>query len=99
MSASNQLAHKVDKAALDTIEAALLSHYVGGEFDAVVLAGPRKNGHSSKEAAARSFIQIAVPAVTGYCDGDLEAGTVVRVTLAAVDIAKRSVKFVQSAQI
>lgn len=99
MSTSNQLANKVDKAAIDTIEAALLSHYVGGEFDAVVLAGPRKNGHNSKSAAARSYIQIAVPAVTGYCDGDLEAGTVVRVTLAAVDIAKRSVKFVQSAQI
>ncbi|MHA7305860.1 RNB domain-containing ribonuclease [Arthrobacter sp. TMN-49] len=99
MAASNQLANKVDKAAIDTIEAALLSHRVGGEFDAVVLAGPKKNGHNSKAAAARSFIQISMPAVTGYCDGDLEAGTVVRVKLTAVDIAKRSVKFVQSAQI
>ncbi|ALO66190.1 ribonuclease II [Arthrobacter alpinus] len=94
MAASNQLANKVDRAAIDTVEAALLSHRVGNEFDAVVLAGPKKNGHGSKIAAARSSIQIQDPAVTAYCDGDLEPGTLVRVTLASVDIAKRSVKFV-----
>ncbi|MFQ4149186.1 RNB domain-containing ribonuclease [Arthrobacter sp. LAPM80] len=94
MAASNQLAGKVDKAAIDTVEAALLSHQLGGEFNAVVLAGPKKNGHTTKAAAARSSIQIAAPAVTAYCEGDLEPGTVVRVRLAAVDIAKRSVTFV-----
>lgn len=98
MAASNQLANKVDRAAIDTVEAALLSHRVGSEFDAVVLAGPKKNGHGSKVAAARSSIQIQEPAVTAYCDGDLEPGTVVRVTLASVDIAKRSIKFVASPQ-
>ncbi len=94
MAESNQLAGRVDKAAIDTVEAALLHHRVGDEFDAVVLAGPKKNGHASKTAAARSTIQIATPAVTGYCDGDLEPGTEVRVRLESVDIAKRSVKFV-----
>ncbi|WP_315912907.1 RNB domain-containing ribonuclease [Arthrobacter sp. lap29] len=94
MAASNQLANKVDKAAIDTVEAALLSHQVGGEFDAVVLAGPNKNGHTTKAAAARSFIQITVPAVSAYCEGDLEPGSVVRVKLESVDIATRKVKFV-----
>lgn len=96
MAASNQLANKVDRAAIDTVEAALLSHQLGGEFDAVVLSGPKKNGHNSKNAAARSFIQIMVPAVTAYCEGDLEPGTVVRVKLTAADIAKRTVTFVPS---
>ncbi|MDJ0314141.1 RNB domain-containing ribonuclease [Arthrobacter sp. H35-D1] len=93
MATSNQLAGRVDKAAIDTVEAALLSHYVGGEFDAVVLAGPKQNGHNSK-ASARSTIQISVPAVTGYCDGALEPGTVVRVKLVKADIATRTVAFV-----
>lgn len=94
MADSNQLANKVDRAAIDTVEAALLRHHVGGEFDAVVLAGPKKNGHTTKTAASRSTIQITTPAVTGYCAGDLEPGTVVRVKLEAVDIARRSVTFV-----
>lgn len=96
MAASNQLANKVDRAAIDTVEAALLSNQLGGEFDAVVLSGPKKNGHNSKTAAGRSFIQIMVPAVTAYCEGDLEPGTVVRVKLTAADIAKRTVTFVAS---
>ena len=94
MNSSNQLASKVDKAVIDTVEAALLSHYVGREFDAVVLAGPRQNGHNSKPANARSTIQIADPAVTGYCEGALEPGTVVRVRLVEADIAARTTTFV-----
>lgn len=94
MSVSNQLAGKVDRAAVDTVEAALLSHLLGEEFDAVVVAGPRSNGSKS---TPRSSIQIRVPAVSAYCEGDLTPGTVVRVKLAAVDIAKRSVTFVPAA--
>ena len=97
MNASNQLASKVDRAAIDTVEAALLRHYVGGEFDAVVLSGPKNNGHSSKVSAARSTIQISVPAVTGYCEGALEPGTMVRVKLIKADIATRTISFVPAA--
>ncbi|PYI69379.1 ribonuclease II [Arthrobacter livingstonensis] len=97
MSASNQLASRVDRAAIDTVEAALLSHRVGTEFDAVVLAGPRQNGHTTKAGAARSTIQIAEPAVTGYCVGNLQPGTVVRVKLVTADIARRTVQFVPAA--
>lgn len=97
MADSNQLANKVDRAAIDTIEAALLRHHLGGEFNAVVLAGPKNNGRTNKSATARSSIQITSPAVSAYCDGDLEPGTVVRVKLVEVDIAKRSLKFIQAA--
>lgn len=90
MQASNQLASKVDRAAIDTVEAALLVHHVGEDFDAVVLAGPRKNGH----ATPRSTIQITEPAVSTWCDGELEPGTVVRVRLVAAGIATRSIRFV-----
>jgi len=90
MSTSNQLASKVDKAAIDTVEAALLVHHVGEEFDAVVLSGPRKNGN----ATPRCSIQITEPAVSTWCEGELEPGTVVRVKLVAADIAKRSIRFV-----
>ncbi|ALE06776.1 ribonuclease II [Arthrobacter sp. ERGS1:01] len=93
MNASNQLASRVDRAAIDTVEAALLSHRVGTEFDAVVLAGPKKNGHTTKVGAARSSIQITEPAVTAYCEGDLEPGTVVRVKLVAADIGTRTIAF------
>lgn len=93
MAASNQLASKVDRAAIDTVEAALLSGQVGAEFDAVVLAGPRTDGHTTKAAAARSTIQIADPAVTGYCEGSLEAGSQVRVKLVKADIASRTIAF------
>ncbi|MGO4385708.1 RNB domain-containing ribonuclease [Specibacter sp. RAF43] len=94
MSASNQLANKVDRAAIDTVEAALLSHQVGKTFDAVVLAGPRKNGNGNKPAAnPRSFIQVTDPAVAGYCEGDLEPGSVVRVRLVSADMTKRIVVF------
>jgi exoribonuclease R len=105
MAASDQLANKVDRAVVDTVEAAVLSHRVGAEFDAVVLAGPRRNGHggngngsngngASKPAPApRSTIQIKDPAVAGYCEGALEPGTVVRVKLVAADIDKRTVLF------
>ncbi|GAA5229840.1 RNB domain-containing ribonuclease [Arthrobacter cryoconiti] len=94
MDASNQLANKVDRAAVDTVEAALLSHRIGAEFDAVVLAGPKKNGHTTKSAPARSSILIFEPAVTGYCEGDLEPGTVVRVKLVKADITTRTIAFV-----
>lgn len=99
MAASNQLANKVDKAAVDIIEAAVLRHRVGEEFHAVVLAGPRKNGNGSNggngaAGVQRSSIQIQVPAITAFCEGALEPGTEVRVKLAAADIATGTVRFI-----
>jgi hypothetical protein len=47
MAASDQLAGQVNRAVLDTVEAAILSGHVGMEFDAVVVAGPRGNGNGN----------------------------------------------------
>lgn len=94
MAASNQLANKVDRAAVDTIEAAVLRHRVGEEFNAVVLAGPKKNGNGTRGAATRSSIQIQVPAITAWCEGALVPGTEVRVRLMEADIPTRTISFV-----
>lgn len=101
MAASDQLANRVDRAAVDAVEAALLSSHVGQEFDAVVVAGPRSNGNgnsngngkTSNGGAPRSIIQIKEPAVSAYCEGSLDPGTAVRVELLKADIATRTVLF------
>ncbi|MEN2743442.1 RNB domain-containing ribonuclease [Sinomonas halotolerans] len=41
MASSDQLAGRVERASLDLVEAALLAHRVGHEFDAVVISGSR----------------------------------------------------------
>ncbi|MCZ2404020.1 RNB domain-containing ribonuclease [Paenarthrobacter sp. Z7-10] len=93
MMASDQLANRVNRAAVDTVEAALLSTHIGQEFDAVVLAGPRSNGNGN--GTPRSTIQIKEPAVSAYCEGVLEPGSNVRVRLMQADMATRVVLFQQ----
>lgn len=128
MAASDQLAARVDRAAIGTVEAALLSTHVGSEFDAVVIAGPRRNGNGNGANgngsgangnggngngngtagngtagsgngngkagnATRGTVQITEPPVTAPCEGDLEAGTRIRVRLLSADIATRTVLF------
>ena len=46
MAASDQLAARLERLSLDTVEAALLVNHVGQEFDAVVISGskPARNG-------------------------------------------------------
>ncbi|HEY8294981.1 MAG TPA: RNB domain-containing ribonuclease [Micrococcaceae bacterium] len=92
MAASDQLANKVDRAAVDAVEAALLSSHVGQEFDAVVVSGPRSNGNGNGNGT-RSIIQIKDPAVSAYCEGSLQPGSTVRVELLQADIATRTVLF------
>ncbi|WP_427018764.1 RNB domain-containing ribonuclease [Pseudarthrobacter sp. P1] len=96
MVASDQLANKVDRAAVDTVEAAVLSSYVGQEFDAVVLSGQKTNGNGNGHRGANgpiSSIQIQEPAVDADCEGDLEPGATLRVRLLRADIATRTVLF------
>ncbi|MCY0903467.1 RNB domain-containing ribonuclease [Arthrobacter sp. H14-L1] len=93
MMASDQLANKVDRAAIDTVEAAVLSAHVGAEFDAVVISGPKSNGNGNAPASPKSIIQLKDPAVSAYCAGALEPGTNVRVRLLQADIATRTVLF------
>jgi len=99
MASSDQLAGRLERAALDTVEAALLTNHIGQEFDAVVISGSKPpNGNSRGNGNGNGngpygVIQIAEPAVTARCDGEMESGTKVRVRLLKADIASREIRF------
>jgi exoribonuclease R len=108
MAASDQLAARVDRAAFDAVQAALLSHRVGEVFDAVVIAGSRPangqpagnganggNGHGNgaNGSGPSGMIQLRSPAVTARCYGILEPGTAVRARLVEADITARTIRF------
>ncbi|UKA48583.1 RNB domain-containing ribonuclease [Arthrobacter sp. FW305-123] len=99
MASSDQLAGRLERAALDTVEAALVANHIGQEFDAVVISGSKpSNGNSRGNGNGNGngpygVIQIADPAVTARCDGDMESGTTVRVRLLKADIASREIRF------
>lgn len=96
MAASDQLAARMERLALDTVEAALLINHLGQEFDAVVISGskPGKNGNggNGNGNGPSGIIQIADPAVTARCPGELESGTTVRVRLISSDIHTRAIR-------
>lgn len=96
MAASDQLAGRLERLALDTVEAALVANRIGDEFDAVVISGSKPsngNGNNGNGNGPFGTIQIAEPAVTAKCDGELESGTKVRVRLVKADIAAREIRF------
>lgn len=95
MAASDQLAGRLERMALDTAEAALVANHIGEEFDAVVISGSKpSNGNSNGNGNGPfGIVQIAEPAVTARCDGELESGTKVRVQLLKADIASREIRF------
>lgn len=99
MATSDQLAAKLERLSLDTVEAALLVNHVGQEFDAVVISGSKParngktaNGKSGNGNGPSGIVQIAEPAVTARCPGELEPGTQVRVRIVSSDIATREVR-------
>ncbi|MET1063530.1 MAG: RNB domain-containing ribonuclease, partial [Arthrobacter sp.] len=101
MAASDQLAARLERLSLDTVEAALLVNHIGQEFDAVVISGskPARNGKSGNGngkngngSGPSGIVQIAEPAVTARCPGELEPGTQVRVRVVSSDIATREVR-------
>jgi exoribonuclease R len=93
MGTSDQLAARLERLSLDTVEAALLSNHIGEEFDAVVLSGPKpaKNGNGNGNGPSGT-VQIAEPAVTARCPGELEAGTQVRVRVLSADITSGEIR-------
>ncbi|MGJ3188852.1 RNB domain-containing ribonuclease [Paenarthrobacter sp. FR1] len=101
MAGSDQLAGRLERAALDTVEAALVANHIGQEFDAVVISGSKpSNGNGNGNGRSNGngngpygVVQIAEPAVTARCDGELESGTQVRVRLLKADIASREIRF------
>ena len=99
MATSDQLAAKLERLSLDTVEAALLVNHVGQEFDAVVISGSKiarngknANGKNGNGNGPSGIVQIAEPAVTARCPGELEPGTQVRVRIVSSDIATREVR-------
>jgi exoribonuclease R len=101
MASSDQLAGRLERLAMDTVEAALVANHIGEEFDAVVISGSKpSNGAANGNGKGNGngngpfgIIQIAEPAVTARCDGELESGTKVRVQLLKADIASREIRF------
>ncbi|MDQ0800537.1 exoribonuclease R [Arthrobacter sp. SLBN-112] len=111
MAGSDQLASRMERMALDTVEAALLVNHIGQEFDAIVISGSKpQNGNGNGNGAAKNgngngagkigngngssgIIQIAEPAVTARCAGELVSGTKVRVRLMSSDITTRQIHF------
>ncbi|WP_329787638.1 RNB domain-containing ribonuclease [Lentzea sp. DG1S-22] len=84
MGASDSLAAKVDRAALDQVEAQVLAGRVGQEFDAAVLR--------SNENDAEIF--VAEPPVLAKCSGrNIPEGERIRVKLTEADPAERKVRF------
>ncbi|HEX7201745.1 MAG TPA: RNB domain-containing ribonuclease, partial [Arthrobacter sp.] len=101
MAGSDQLASRMERMALDTVEAALLVNHIGQEFDAIVISGSKPQNGNGKNGNGRNgngnggsgIIQVSEPAVTARCAGELESGTKVRVRLVSSDIATREVHF------
>jgi exoribonuclease R len=79
MAHADRQASALDRAAIDTVEAAMLAGRVGEAFDAVVIDD--------------GVVQVTDPAVRAKCDGDPPVGQAVRVTLAEADMATRTVRF------
>lgn len=94
MNSSNQLSSRLERGALDAVEAALLNNLVGQEFDAVVIAASKPpNGNSPDDYQPVGTIQLANPAVEARCEGELVAGEEVRVRLVLADIPTRTTRF------
>jgi exoribonuclease R len=83
MQRSSELASQVNHRSLDRVEAALLSSRVGELFEATVISVSKTGGS----------IQIADPAVTAHCNGDVTPGEVVRAKLLQADIASGTTLF------
>ncbi len=83
MRASDQLAGQLDRACTDVVEAAVLAHRVGEDFDAVVVDLNHTGGK----------VQVVEPAVLAPCDGDLRLGERVRARLVTADVDEGAVRF------
>jgi exoribonuclease R len=83
MASSDQTAGNVERAALDTVEAAALSRRIGEVFEATVISGGNGKGQ----------IQLADPAVTAPCTGAIEPGTRIMARLIEANITTAEISF------
>ena len=87
MSASDQLAGQVERACTDLVEAAVLAHRVGEQFDAVAVDLHQTGGK----------VQVVDPAVLAPCGGELRLGERLRVRLVSADLDTGEVRFTATA--
>lgn len=90
MNGSNRLVNQIERAAIDTVEAASLAHRVGERFSAVTLSASESENGKGKP---RGTLQVESPAVMARFEGSAEAGQHVQVELVQADLASRKVLF------
>lgn len=83
MAASGALAGRLERLAVDTVEAAVLAGRVGSVFDAIVV--------STREGSGT--IQLVDPAVSAPSIGELRAGERIRARLDSADVGTAEVRF------
>lgn len=76
--------HRLERAVVDAVEAAVLAPHVGQEFDAVVVDLWKRR---------RGEVVLRRPAVIGPCEGVTELGAAVRVKLVEADLGERTIGF------
>ena len=88
MAESGRRANQYENAVLDLVEAGVLSHRVGEEFDAVVVELDEKE-------KSRGTVTIQEPAIEApvVANRELPLGEQVRVRLTTADVASRKVEF------
>lgn len=89
MQSSSASANKVNKAALDLMEAILLQNRIGEEFQAIVVQSAR----SGEGKSAEGQLQLVQLPVTGSFTGDGEPGTLVTAKLVQADPTQRKISF------
>jgi exoribonuclease R len=88
MSESDRRAGALERASLDAAESAVLSGRVGQTFHAVVVDFSDNGGSG--------LVQVTSPPVLGRCDGPLELGAELHVTLVEADPVRRVIRFAPS---
>lgn len=83
MGRTDALAARLDRAAIDAIEAALLRDRVGERFEAVVIAS--KNGGGT--------VQLSDPFISATVEGEVRAGARIGIVLESADIATGTIQF------
>jgi exoribonuclease R len=78
--------HRLERAVVDAVEAAVLAPMTGREFDGLVV---------DLWKGRRGEVAIRNPAVIGPCDGATILGASVRVRLEEADLAERTIRFTQ----
>jgi VacB/RNase II family 3'-5' exoribonuclease len=89
MADGDRRASALERACVDLVEAAVLAPYVGRQFTGVVV----DVRSATANRPAGGIVQLARPAVLGFCAGRLPLGQRVSVRLTQADVAQRQVRF------